>query len=93
MMDQRVPRAGHTFLPSGLEVYDVGAHILRAFEDLAPGVQLTIREVRLAGCREDVPKSWELGMGAITARLHSNTLPNIKCERNSDGVTVAYKVA
>lgn len=84
-------RPGYRLLSNGRQAYDIKAHINRAFEEVAPGVRLTVRDVLVAGQREDIPASYELGMGALVARLHWMSPRGIVVERDEDGRTVAYK--
>lgn len=83
------PRPGYRLLQSGREVYDVSAHILRAFEVVEPGVLLTTREILEYGSRPGMTMAND---GPIKARLVGGTLPGIGWKRDDQNRMCGFKM-
>lgn len=88
-------RPGYTTTGNGMEVYDVKAHIQRAFEQAEVGYPLRPREIQLAGRRDSIPSSSALTLDAVKAALqgalHHSPIEGIVVNYDSYGKLIAYR--
>jgi len=91
------PREGFMLTGSGVEVYDVKAHIQRAFEDMPIGKYLRPREIQVAGRRPLIRESNFVGLDVIKQRLrgalHGEPIEGIVVDYDTDGKLIAYRKA
>lgn len=88
-------RPGYTTTGSGMEVYDIQAHIQRAFEGQPVGKTMRPREIQMRGRRDNIPSSKAVILDVIKARLraalHYTPIEGIVVDYDFKGKLVAYR--
>lgn len=90
----KTPRPGFT-LVNNVEIYDVRAHILRAFEGVPAGQYLRPREIQLLGRRDEISSSQGLLLDRIKVALRhavegATKIEGLVADYDATGKLIAY---
>lgn len=91
----RQPKPGHISSGWGTEIFDVSAHVRRAFEGMPVGKALTIAEVWGRGMRQAIPESASLDLGVVAQIMQMIAegrarVPGVVGNYDDQGRTIAY---
>lgn len=90
-------RKGYRLTGSGFEVYDIKAHIKRAFEGLPIGASLNMKQIQDRGQRDNIPASKSVLLSVIMVRVQAlcegrQAIEGLAGNYDSDGRCIVYKV-